>query len=127
MRLRLDLNAILLSFLLAVIFLTGGCSEGKPPAAISLEQIPVEFGKAFASAKGETKELSDMVVATVQSKELSKASMALEALLRRTDLSKVQSRTAAGAAMTVNAALVEAASKGDARAAETLNVRRNTK
>jgi hypothetical protein len=39
----------------------------------------------------------------------------------------IQSRIVAGATMTINAALREAESKGDAQAAEVLNQRRLTK
>ena len=116
------------SVLLLVTALAGGCGETvKPPTPISLEQIPAELGKAFASASAETKELSDLSVAAVQSKDFSKASMTLSALAQRPDLTKIQSRIVAGAAMTVNAALLEAESKGDPKAVETLNQRRLTK
>ena len=108
--------------------LAGGCGEAdQPPTAISLEQIPAELGKVFASAKGETKELSGLVVSAVQSKEFPKASSVLTALAQRPDLTKIQSRTVAGAAMTINAKLLEAESKGDPQAVETLNLRRMTK
>src|SRR6266571_3076183 len=101
MRLHFLSKTIPLSFLLLVTFLAGGCGDTtQPPTAISLDQIPAELGKVFASAKGETKELSGLVVTAVQSKEFSKASMAIDALAQRPDLSKVQSRTATGAAMT---------------------------
>ena len=128
MRFSCPLKSIPLSVLLLVTFLAGGCGDtDQPPTAISLDKIPAEFGKVFASAKGDTKELSSLAVTAVQSKEFSKAAMALDALARRTDLSKIQSRTATGAAMSVNAALLEAESKGDPQAAQTLNLRRNTK
>ena len=114
--------------LLLATFLAGGCGEtDQPPTAISLEQIPAELGKAFASAKAETKELSGLAVTAVESKEFPKASKALTALAQSPDLSKIQSRTVAGAAMTINAALLEAESKGDPQAVETLNLRRLTK
>lgn len=116
------------TLLLVVTLLAGGCGEKvEPPTPIGLEQIPAELGKAFASAKGEAKELSDLVVTAVQSKDFPKASMTLTALAQRSDLSKIQSRTVGGAAMTINAALLEAESKGDPQAVETLNLRRLTK
>jgi len=119
---------IVVPVLMLVAFLAGGCGDSsKPPTAISLDQIPAEFGKAFAAAKGQTKELSDLVVTAVQSKEFSNAVMALEALSQRPDLSKIQSQTVAGASITVNAALLEAEAKGDAQATKTLNQRRMTK
>lgn len=128
MRLGFLSNSIPLSVLLLVTILAGGCSDTtRPPTPISLDQIPAELGKAFTSAEGDTKELSALAVAAVQSKEFSKAAMALDALARRSDLSKIQGRTTAGAAMTVNAALLEAESKGDPQAAKTLEVRRMTK
>lgn len=128
MRPRSLSKSILLSVLLLATFLAGGCGDTtKPPSAISLDQIPAELGKAFTSAKGETKDLSGLAVAAVQNKEFSKAAMALDALLRRPDLNKIQGRTVAGAAMTINAVLLEGESKGDAQAAETLNLRRLTK
>lgn len=111
-----------------VTFLTGGCGETEhPPTPISLDQIPAELGKAFSSTKGDTKELSDLAATAVQGKEFSKASMAIDALARRPDLSKLQSRTATGAAMTINAVLLQAESKGDPQAAKTLEIRRMTK
>ena len=128
MRLKYLSKTIPLSFLLLATLLAGGCGEAtQPPTAISLDQIPAELGKAFTSAKGETKELSGRAVAAVRSKEYPKAAMALDALARRPDLSKIQSRTIAGTAMTINAALREAESKGDSQAAKTLEVRRMTK
>ncbi len=117
-----------LSVLLLVTILAGGCGEtAAPPTPISLDQIPTELSKVFASASRETKELSGLAVTAVQSKEFPKAAVALDALARRSDLSKIQSRTVAGAAMTINAALLEAESKGDPQAAEALNFRRATK
>lgn len=117
-----------LPVLLLATFLAGGCGDtSQPPTAISLDRIPGELGKAFASAKEETKELSGLAVSAVQSKDFSKATITLTTLARRPDLSKLQGRTVAGAAMTVNAALLEAESKGDPQAAETLNLRRMTK
>ena len=130
MRVSSPLRLIVPHFLVLLLMacLAGGCGERvQPPIAISLEQIPTEIGKAFATASGEAKELSGMVVSAVQSKDFSKAAMSLEALARRPDLSKLQARTVAGASLTVNSALVEAASKGDTQATETLNVRRLTK
>lgn len=128
MCLRFLSKSISFPALMLAMLLVGGCGEGtQPPTAISLDQIPVELGKAFASATGEAKELSDLAVAAVQGKELPKAGMALDALARRPDLSKIQSRTVTGAAMTINASLVEAESKGDSRAAEVLKNRRMTK
>ena len=114
--------------ILLLAFLAAGCGEtAQPPTAISLDQIPAELGKAFASAKGDIKELSGVSVAAVESKDFAKASMALDALSQRPDLSKIQGRTVAGAAMTINALLREAVSKGDQRAAQTLEHRRLTK
>ena len=128
MNLNLLSKSIVLPLLLLVAFLAGGCGEGGgPPSAISMEQIPAELGKAFSSAKGEAKDLSSQAVTAVQGKEFSKAAMTLDALAQRSDLSKLQSRTVAGAAITINAALLEAESKGDARAAEALDFRRKTK
>lgn len=114
--------------LLLAAIVAAGCGEGnKPPTAISLDQIPVQFGKAFASAKGDSKDLSAQVVNAVQAKDFSKALVVLDALTQRSDLSKIQSRAVGGAAITVTAALREAESKGDRRAAETLEIRRRTK
>jgi len=128
MRLSFLTKSAPLSVLLLVTFLTCGCGEAtQPPKAISLDKIPAELQKAFASAEVDTKELSGLAITAVQSKDLSKAAAALDALARRPDLGKIQGRTVAGAAMTINAALLEAESKGDPRAAETLNVRRMTK
>lgn len=128
MRTSFLLKVLSLPVLLLVTFLVSGCGEGgKPPTAISMDQIPAELGKAFASAKTETKELSDLAIAAVQGNELPKASMTLDALAQRPNLSAIQSRTVAGAAMTVNAALREAEAKGDPQAAKTLEIRRMTK
>ena len=128
MRLSFLTKSAPLSVLLLVTFLACGCGEAtQPPKAISFDKIPAELQKAFASAERDTKELSDLAITAVQSKDLSKAAAALDALARRPDLGRIQGRTVAGAAMTINAALLEAESKGDPRAAETLNVRRMTK
>ena len=128
MRITYRSQSIPLLVLLLTMFLAAGCSDTEqPPTAIAMEQIPAELEKAFTSAKGDTKELSGLVVTAVQGKEFSKASMAVDALARRPDLSKIQSRTATGAAMTINAVLLQAESKGDPQAAKTLEIRRNTK
>ena len=128
MRSRLLSQSLALAVLLLVAFLAGGCGESsQPPAAISMDQIPAELGKAFASAQGETKNLSGLAATAVQRKEFSNAVMALETLGQRPDLTKIQSRKVAGAFMTVNAALLEAEAKGDPQATETLKVRRMTK
>jgi len=117
-----------LLILLLVMLLAGGCGDtDQPPTAISMDQIPAELEKAFAPAKGDTKELSGLAITTVQNKEFSKTSMALDALARRPDLSKTQSRTVTGAAMTINVVLLQAESKGDPQAAKTLELRRMTK
>lgn len=114
--------ALLLSALFA------GCSKEAPPVTpISLEQIPAEMAKAFATAKPDAKEQSEKAVAAVQKKDYAKASATLDALAQQAGLSDVQYRTAAGAAMTIHAALLEAESKGDKQATETLNQRRLTK
>jgi len=118
--------AVLCASLLVVFFV--GCSKEAPPVTpISLEQIPAEMGKAFANAKAEAKEQSEAVVAALQKKDFAKASSTLDALAGSAGLSDVQYRTVAGAAMTVNTALLEAESKGDKQATETLNNRRLTK
>ena len=128
MRLSFLTRSAPISVLLLLTLLTCGCGEDtQPPKAISLDKIPAELQKAFASAAGDTKELSGQAITAVQSQDLSKASAALDALARRPDLGKIQGRTVAGATMTINAALLEAESKGDPRAAETLNLRRMTK
>ena len=128
MRLSFLTESAPLSVLLLVTFLLCGCGEAtQPPEAISFDKIPAELQKAFASAERDTKELSGLAITAVQSKDLSKAAAALDALARRPDLGKIQGRTVAGAIMTINAALLEAESKGDPRAAETLNIRRMTK
>ena len=124
----LPTTSVLLPALLVLTLLASGCGEtAKPATAISVDQIPAELGKAFASASGDARELSTLAATAVQNKEFPKAATTLEALAQRADLSKLQSRTTAGAAMTVNALLLEAESKGDARAAETLDLRRKTK
>ncbi len=128
MRLSFLTKSVPLSVLLLVTFLTCGCGEAtRPPKAISFDKIPAELQKAFASAPGDAKELSGLAITAVKSKDVSKAAAALDALARRPDLDKIQSRTVAGAVMTINAALLEAESKGDTEAAETLNARRRTK
>src|SRR6266496_1151374 len=103
MRLNYLPKTIPLSSLLLVAFLAGGCGDTtQPPTAISLDQIPAELGKTFASAKEETKELSGLAVTAVQSKEYPKTAIALDALTRHPNLSNIQSRTIAGAAITIN-------------------------
>ena len=128
MRISFLSKSISLLVLVLATFLASGCGDStQPPTAISMDQIPTELGKAFASAKGDAKELSGLAVTAVQSKEFPKASMVLQALARRSELDTSQSRVVAGAAMTINAALLKAESKGDPRAAEALDLRRKTK
>ena len=127
MRLYLFSKVISLPVLAIVLALTSGCEGNNPPKAISLDQIPAELEKAFAAAKGETKELSNLAITSVQSKDLPKAALTLNALAGRPDVSMNQARTTSSAFTTVNAALREAEAKGDQKAAEALQIQRVNK
>jgi hypothetical protein len=121
------INCWLLGLLLAMALMTG-CGEAESPAKpITLEEIPAALSKAFASSKAETKDISGQTAAAVQAKDYAKAATLLENLRQRPNLTSLQGRTIAGAAMSVHAALVEAEAQGDKQAAEVLNLQRMTK
>lgn len=118
---RNSFKSILLTALLFAVIAVVGCSRNAPPPEpIALDQLPAAMEKAFASAKGEAKEVADQVVAAVNAKDFAKAAAGLQKLTVLNGLSKEQVNTAARSVLSVNQALQEAQSKGDQKAVQTL-------
>jgi len=121
------INCCLLGLFLAMALVTGCGEAERPVTPIALEQIPAELGKTFASGKAEAKDISGQTAVAVQAKDYAKAATLLENLRQRPDLTRLQGRTVAGAAMSVHAALAAAEANGDQQAAEVLKAQRMTK
>jgi virulence-associated protein VapD len=111
----------------AVVILTAGCKEDSAPAPLSLAELPGAMTKAFAKAVPELKDLSKEIISAVQAQEYPKAYMDLQALAAKSGLNKEQSSVTVRALLAVNGQLQTAQSKGDEKAAETLQYIRKNK
>jgi len=131
MVLRLTRNPSVTAFALILLFpwvVSPGCSrESGPPPALSAEQLPVEFDKAFAKAKPGVKELAARVSSAVQAKDYAAAHQAVQALCAATDTTKTQKTLAERAFLTITDLLKTAQAQGDQKAAETLQDYRRSK
>ena len=116
-----------LVLLLPLLFGVGCDQSSAPPTAMAVEELPAVFAKAFSQAKPEAKELANQIVASVQAKDYSKSYLDLQSLLGRPDLTKQQVSVTSSALLTVNALLQAAQAQGDAKAAETIKIYRDTK
>ena len=115
-------------FLLLILVVGAGCNRStKPPAPLPLEQMPAALEKAFSKAAPDTKDLAGAVGASVQSQDYPKAYLGLQDLLGKPSLSREQSDVIARSMLTVHEALQAAQAKGDAGAAQTLEVQRLNK
>ena len=116
-----------LVLLLPLLFGVGCDQSSAPPVALTVEELPAVFAKAFSQAKPEAKELASQIVASVQGKDYSKGYFDLQSLLGTPDLTKQQVSVTSSALLTVNTLLQAAQAQGDSRAAETIKIYRETK
>ena len=102
--------------------LSPGCAkEPTPPAPLAVEQIPAAMDAEFQIATPEIRDAAAGMVAAVKQNELPTAFDKLQELSSRGDLSPAQRATASRAMMGVAQSLQNAASNGDAKAAEALH------
>ena len=110
-----------LSVLLFILLAGSSCDRAsKPLPVLPLDQLPAALEKAFTKAEAETKELAGSVVASVRSQDYAKASLSLQSLLGKPNLSREQKDVTARGIITVHDALEAAQANGDAAAAQTL-------
>ena len=113
---------------LLVCTLGMGCNRSSaPPTPLSAAEFPAAFEKAFSRAKPEVKDLATQLVAALQSLDYSKAHAELQTLAGLPELTKEQITITSRGFLTVNTLLQEAQAKGDAKAAETIKIYRETK
>jgi hypothetical protein len=114
--------------LLLTLMLGAGCDHSStPPPPLAVEQIPNSLQEAFASAKPDTKEAANQIVAALQVPDYSKAFLALQTLATKPELNKKQQSVISRSLLTVNTLLQSAPAKGDEKATQTLNTYRRNK
>jgi hypothetical protein len=110
-----------------LVCLVVSCAKSGPPTPLALDQIPAALNQAFASSPAERRELVDRALASLQNKEIGKATMVLEGLCAVPDLSKKQREAATRALLCLNLELQAAMQRGDKDAAEVLRLRQIAK
>lgn len=115
-----------------------GCSkEAPPPKPLAVEEAPASLEEVFkelpkqastqAAQDSQVKQLVSDARAALSAKDYAKAIFALQALSGRSDLTDAQRDFATRAMLSVHQALEQAASAGDLRAQQALELRRATK
>ncbi len=94
-------------------------SEGPPPA-LSLQELPSALQAAFPKAKPEFQGPLEVTLAALQTNGYPEAFEGLRALSTAPGLTKKQNQVTAAGLLTINNALQEAQSRGDAQAAQAL-------
>lgn len=112
---------------LGFALLVAGCDPAKPPAPVGIGEIPRVLTEAFRDAAGGIRSSAEAVVAAVQAKEWTSASVGLEALARQPALTARQRNEVARCLIAVNAQVADAAAAGDAQAAQLQQVQRADK
>ena len=121
-----------------MFLLSCGCTkEAPPPKPLAIEEAPASLEEAFkAPAKGvtsqanqdsEVRALVNDARAALSAKDYAKALFALQSLSVRSDLTDAQRDFATRAMLSVHQALAQAASSGDQKAQQALDVRRATR
>ncbi len=124
---HLSLKSATLAVLLGLA-LGAGCKRSTPPPTpLTVQELPAALDKAFSKAKPDIKDLASQLVAAVQAEEYSRAFQAVQTLASRPGLTKDQVSVTSRAMLTVNGLLQSAATKGDKKAAQTLNLYRKDK
>jgi hypothetical protein len=108
--------------LVSAMIIAAACGRNvAPPTPLPIEQAPAALLKAFDRAKPENKEVVNQIVGALQGQDYSKAYLSLQALAVKPGLNKEQQNITARGILTVNNLLQSAQTKGDTKAAETLN------
>lgn len=118
-QLRLS-NAVFLSLVLLLLAAPGCKQSDAPPPALTLEQLPPALEQAFAKAKPEARPPEQEVMSALQAKDYPKALLSLQALAAVPGLNRQQANVVGAGIMTLNNALQQAQSQGDAQAAQAL-------
>jgi len=117
-----------LALILVSAFVVACRQESSAPAPLPVEQVPAALLKAFTKAKPEAKDLVNQIVSALQAQDYSNAYLELQNLAARSGLDKEQQSVTSRSVLTVNGLLQQAAqTKGDTKAAETLNTYRINK
>lgn len=116
-----------LAVLLGLTFGTGCNRSSPPPTPLSAQEMPAALEKAFSKAKPNIKDIANQVVAFVRAEDYSKAFLAIQNLAIQPGLTKDQVSVTSRATITVNSLLQAAESKGDKKAAQTLQTYRGDK
>src|SRR5438477_3936 len=120
-------SVIGLTWVLGLVLVVGCSKDTPPPAQLAVQDLPATFGKAFANAKPQPKELAGQVAAAVQTNGYAQAYSHLQALSGSLELTKEQSSLVGRAMLTVNSLLQSAAAKGDDTAAQAVKIYRSQK
>ena len=114
--------------LLCVLLATTACNKNTaPPAALTVEQLPAAFDKAFAKAKPEVRGMATEVISSVQAKAYAKAHSQIQMLATASDLTKEQSSVVGRGMLTISSLMQAAAAQGDENAAQAVKVYRSNK
>ncbi|MDA1272774.1 MAG: hypothetical protein O2960_01805 [Verrucomicrobia bacterium] len=119
--------SILSAFLMGVVALGGCVKDPAPPQPIAVADAPESLQEAFKGAGPEVAQLVNDIVGALGKKNFGKASLALQSLSGRSDLTPDQLDLAARAMLSVNEALAEQANSGNEEAQKTLQFKRMTK
>ena len=119
-------------FFLAVLALLGvagtGCGRsGKAPAAVAIEEVKPKMDQAFNLAAPEVKIIADDAVSALQQNDTPKAFVQFEALAEKPDLTDEQRAIANRSMLAVMAQMQKAATNGDERASQFIQMRRARK
>ena len=123
----LNLGSVALALLLSLTFGAGCNRSTPPPTPLPVQEMPAALEKAFSKAKPEIRDLANQVVAAVQSQDYSRAFQSIQDLASRPGLTKDQVSVTSRATLTVNSLLQTAVTKGDTKAAQTLQTYRKDK
>ncbi len=105
-----------------------GCNRSTPPPTpLAVEEIPATLEKAFRAANPEIRDLANTVAAAVQAQDYSRAFLTIQNLGSRPGLTKEQASVMSRTTLTVNSLLQAAETKGDKKAAQTLQSYRKDK
>ena len=110
-----------------LLVLTVGCGESGPPEPLTDAELPQAMTEAFANASAAAKDLADKAVAAYEGEKYSETAIALEALMRRSDLADEQRTVASQCLLSANEKLRLAQEQGNNQAAKFLKYRETAK
>lgn len=112
---------------LAVPLFLSGCDRAQPPEPVALSDVPRVLNDAFREAGAEVRQLAGTIVAAVEGKEWTKASVGMEALAGQPALTARQRNDLARCLITINTQVAEAAAAGDVQAGQLRQLQRTDK